>query len=116
MTQSDLDKAMGDAIQPLLNKLNPPTERQESPREASVNFASKKAVAEALGIPSAVTQRSRSDFAPPASRNGLRPTLESTIDNLRKEIKLKESEIARIEQSISSLEYVIGDIIQRQVD
>jgi hypothetical protein len=109
MTQSpELDKAIGDAIQPLLNKLNP--ERQESPREASVNFASKAAVAEALGIP-----RKRSEFAPPASRP-LRTALESTIDFLRKEIKLKESEIARIEQSISSLEYVIGDIIQRQVD
>jgi hypothetical protein len=109
MTQSDLDKSMGDAIQPLLNKLNP--ERQEA-----VNFASKAAVAEALGIPSAALPRKRSEFAPPAPRNGLRPALEATIDNLRKEIKLKESEIARIEQSISSLEYVIGDIIQRQVD
>ena len=108
MTQSpEIDKAIGDAIQPILNKLNP--ERQES-----VNFASKKAVAEALGIPSAARER-RSEFAPPASRP-LRTALESTIDYLRKEIKLKESEIARIEQSISSLEYVIGDIIQRQVD
>jgi hypothetical protein len=115
MTQSDLDKALGDAVQPLLDKLNPSVnQRQESPREASVNFASKKAVAEALGIPSAARER-RSEFSPPASRP-LRTALESTIDFLRKEIKLKESEIARIEQSISSLEYVIGDIIQRQVD